>query len=71
MYKRLRYLEHLRVRSAWGDVSVLLATLAGVIVPGRVPPPTVEEIRAAVTRQRPALASVAPKFSGHASATQL
>lgn len=71
VYKRLRYLEHLRVRNAWSDVSVLLATLAGVIVPGRVPPPTVEEIRAAVTRQRQALRSVAAKFPGRAPATQL
>ena len=71
VYKRLRYLEHLRGRTAWGDVRVLLATLAGVIVPGRVPPPTVDEIRAAVTRRRPALPSVAAKFSTRASATQL
>ena len=71
VYKRLRYVEHLRVRNAWGDVRVLLATLAGVIVPGRVPPPTVEEIRAAVTRQPPPRASTAAKFSGRASATQL
>jgi lipopolysaccharide/colanic/teichoic acid biosynthesis glycosyltransferase len=71
VYKRLRYLDHLRRRNAWSDVSVLVATLAAVILPGRVPPPTVEEIRAAVTRQRQAPLSMAAKFPGRAPATQL
>jgi lipopolysaccharide/colanic/teichoic acid biosynthesis glycosyltransferase len=62
VYKRLRYLEHLRVRNAWGDVSVLLATLAAVIIPRRVPAPTVAEIRAVVTTA---------KFPGRAPATPL
>jgi lipopolysaccharide/colanic/teichoic acid biosynthesis glycosyltransferase len=52
MYKLLGYLEHLRARSAWSDVRVLAKTLAGVVIPSRVPSPTVEDICAAVARRR-------------------
>jgi lipopolysaccharide/colanic/teichoic acid biosynthesis glycosyltransferase len=51
VYKLRGYIEHLRARSAWSDVRVLIQTLAGVVRPGRVPAPTVDEIYAAVGRR--------------------
>jgi lipopolysaccharide/colanic/teichoic acid biosynthesis glycosyltransferase len=43
-YKLNGYLAYLQERSWWNDVKILFGTLAAVIIPSRMPAPTVNEI---------------------------
>lgn len=47
-YKLRGYVEYLEQRSWRSDVEVLVKTALAVVVPGRAPPPTHEEVRAKV-----------------------
>lgn len=44
-YKLKGYLAYLQERSWWNDVKILFGTLAAVIIPSRMPAPTIKEIR--------------------------
>jgi lipopolysaccharide/colanic/teichoic acid biosynthesis glycosyltransferase len=43
-YKLKGYLEYLQGRSFWSDVKILFGTLAAVVIPSRVPAPSIKEI---------------------------
>ena len=43
-YKLVSYVEYLSARSAGSDLTVLMNTLLAILIPGRTPPPTIEEI---------------------------
>ncbi len=44
-YKLVSYIEYLSARSAGSDLTVLIDTLVAILMPGRTPPPTIEEIQ--------------------------